>query len=176
MQRELDGFEAWYKHTFSGRMLSWRHQHTSVTMTARFPGGNKEIGVSLFQATVLLQFNDVDTLNFEELLARTGIGEGNREILYLERPRLLTDRRSYRARGAGTNAAISIRFEGNSSACQAATRKGCQSDRYLYLELWIHSGQGSVQDQSASAGSLGERWRWIDVRIARSNFAIRPIA
>jgi hypothetical protein len=83
MQRELDGFEAWYKHTFSGRMLSWRHQHTSVTMTARFPGGNKEIGVSLFQATVLLQFNDVDTLNFEELLARTGIGKGNREILYL---------------------------------------------------------------------------------------------
>jgi hypothetical protein len=37
----------------------------------------------LFQATVLLQFNDVDTLNFEELLARTGIGKGNREILYL---------------------------------------------------------------------------------------------
>jgi hypothetical protein len=76
MQRELDSFEAWYRHTFSGRVLSWRHQHTSVTMTARFPGGNKEITVSLFQATVLLQFNEVDTLNFEELLARTGIGEG----------------------------------------------------------------------------------------------------
>jgi cullin-4 len=75
MQKELEGFEAWYKHTFSGRTLSWRHQHTSVTLTAKFPGGNKEIGVSLFQALVLLQFNDVETLDFEEIRARTGIGQ-----------------------------------------------------------------------------------------------------
>jgi hypothetical protein len=44
-------------------------------MTARFPGGNKEIGVSLFQASVLMQFNETDTLTFEEILARTGIGK-----------------------------------------------------------------------------------------------------
>ena len=37
----------------------------------------------MFQATVLLQFNDVDTLNYEELLARTGIGKWNREVLIL---------------------------------------------------------------------------------------------
>lgn len=75
MQKSLDEFSAWYNHTYSGRVLSWRHQHTSVTLTARFPGGNKEVGVSLFQALVLLQFNDTTTMDFEEIYARTGIGE-----------------------------------------------------------------------------------------------------
>jgi cullin-4 len=75
MQKQLDDFAAWYNHTYSGRVLSWRHQHTTVTLTARFPNGTKEIGVSLFQAMVLLQFNEADTLDFEEIYARTGIGE-----------------------------------------------------------------------------------------------------
>ncbi len=75
MQKQLTDFAAWYNHTYSGRVLSWRHQHTTVTLTARFPAGNKEIGVSLFQAMVLMQFNDADSLDFEEIFARTGIGE-----------------------------------------------------------------------------------------------------
>lgn len=73
MQKSLDEFAAWYGHTFSGRVLTWRHQHTSVTLTARFPGGNKEIGVSLFQAIVLMQFNEADSLTYEEIYERTGI-------------------------------------------------------------------------------------------------------
>ncbi|KAJ9114692.1 hypothetical protein QFC22_005568 [Naganishia vaughanmartiniae] len=73
MQQQLDDFASWYGHTFSGRVLSWRHQHSSVTMTARFPAGNKEIDVSLFQAMVLLQFNDTKSLSFEEISERTGI-------------------------------------------------------------------------------------------------------
>lgn len=75
MQQQLDDFASWYGHTFSGRVLSWRHQHSSVTMTAKFPAGNKEIDVSLFQAMVLLQFNDTKSLTFEEIFERTGIGE-----------------------------------------------------------------------------------------------------
>jgi cullin 4 len=75
MQKQLTEFAAWYNHTYSGRVLSWRHQHTTVTLTARFPSGTKEIGVSLFQAMVLLQFNETDTLDFEEIFAHTGIGE-----------------------------------------------------------------------------------------------------
>ncbi|KAJ9114492.1 hypothetical protein QFC20_001365 [Naganishia adeliensis] len=73
MQQQLDDFSSWYGHTFSGRVLSWRHQHSTVTMTARFPAGNKEIDVSLFQAMVLLQFNDTKSLTFDEILVRTGI-------------------------------------------------------------------------------------------------------
>lgn len=76
MQKQLTDFAAWYNHTYSGRVLSWRHQHTTVTLTARFPAGNKEIGVSLFQAMVLMQFNDADSLDFEEIFARTGIERG----------------------------------------------------------------------------------------------------
>lgn len=75
MQKELDDFESWYKHTFSGRKISWRHQHASVTITARFPGGNKEIGVSLFQALVLMLFNGDESLNFSQIEDRTGIGK-----------------------------------------------------------------------------------------------------
>lgn len=73
MQRDLDAFEAWYKHTFTGRVLSWRHQHASVTLTAKFPSGTKEIGVSLFQALILLQFNVQDEWSTEQLAQRTGI-------------------------------------------------------------------------------------------------------
>ena len=43
------------------------------TLTARFPSGKYEIGVSLFQAVVLLQFNEDSTLEFKELRDRTGI-------------------------------------------------------------------------------------------------------
>ncbi len=75
MQKQLDDFAAWYNHVYSGRVLSWRHQHTTVTLTAKFSGGNKEIGVSLFQAMVLMQFNGVDTLDYEQLYEATGIGK-----------------------------------------------------------------------------------------------------
>lgn len=73
MQKSLNDFAGWYGHTYSGRILSWRHQHTSVTLTAKFPSGVKEIGVSLFQSLVLLQFNDSDTLTFNEIYSATGI-------------------------------------------------------------------------------------------------------
>jgi cullin-4 len=44
-----------------------------VTLVARFDAGRYEIGVSLFQAVVLGQFNEVDVLDFNEMKARTGI-------------------------------------------------------------------------------------------------------
>ena len=118
MQKELDGFEAWYKHTFSGRVLTWRHQHTSVTMTAKFPGGNKEIGVSLFQASVLQQFNGSDTLTFEEIFAQTGIGESPwspcKGLLRSD----LGNPCHVRTRGACSNTAVALRYEGHPSLDQ----------------------------------------------------------
>jgi len=44
-------------------------------LRACFPSGNKELQVSLFQALVLLLFNDNDELSFEELKQRTAIEE-----------------------------------------------------------------------------------------------------
>jgi cullin-4 len=46
-----------------------------VTLTARFESGKYEIGVSLFQAIVLLHFNDDNSLDVKEIQARTGIGK-----------------------------------------------------------------------------------------------------
>lgn len=42
-------------------------------MQARFPKGAKELSVSLFQAVVLMLFNDADRLSFPDLKAASGI-------------------------------------------------------------------------------------------------------
>lgn len=46
-------------------------------MVARFGGKRYEIGVSLFQAVVLMCFDEDDTLGFEAIKERTGIGESS---------------------------------------------------------------------------------------------------
>lgn len=56
-------------------MLSWRWQLATVTLTGRFGTGRYEIGVSLFQAVVLLGFNEDDELDFNTIQNRTGIGK-----------------------------------------------------------------------------------------------------
>ncbi len=75
LQYSIDTFTEWYATQHKNRTLSWRHQLGTVTLTARFDSGKYEVGVSLFQAVVLLQFNDDDVLDFTELKSRTGIGE-----------------------------------------------------------------------------------------------------
>lgn len=74
LQQSLDVFTSWYGTQHKNRKLLWRHQLASVTLSATFPAGKYELNVSLFQALVLLQFNDEDTLSFEEIASRTGIG------------------------------------------------------------------------------------------------------
>ncbi|WWC91953.1 uncharacterized protein L201_006905 [Kwoniella dendrophila CBS 6074] len=76
LQSSIDLFTSWYSTQHKNRQLSWRFQLSTVTLTARFPasGNTKyEIGVSLFQAVVLLLFNDEDTLDFKSIQSRTGI-------------------------------------------------------------------------------------------------------
>ncbi|KLT44674.1 ubiquitin-protein ligase [Cutaneotrichosporon oleaginosum] len=73
LQSSIDTFSEWYTTQHKNRVLSWRHQLGTVTLTARFDSGKYEVGVSLFQAIVLLQFNDEDVLDFTELKSRTGI-------------------------------------------------------------------------------------------------------
>jgi cullin-4 len=75
LQSSIDAFTAWYSTQHKNRQLSWRWQLATVTLSARFSSGKYEVGVSLFQAVVMLQFNEEDTLDFKELKQRTGIGE-----------------------------------------------------------------------------------------------------
>lgn len=44
-------------------------------MSARFDSGKYEIGLSLFQAVVLLHFNTETSLVFTDIQGRTGIGK-----------------------------------------------------------------------------------------------------
>ena len=74
LQTSIEQFTRWYSEQHKNRQLSWRWQLATVSLTARFPSGRYEVGVSMFQAVVLLQFNADDTLTFAELKQRTGIG------------------------------------------------------------------------------------------------------
>lgn len=54
-------------------MLKWQHSLGQCTVRASFPRGKKELQVSLFQALVLLQFNDADKIKLLDILKATGI-------------------------------------------------------------------------------------------------------
>ena len=74
LQTSIDQFTQWYSAQHKNRQLSWRWQLATVSLTARFPSGRYEVGVSLFQAVALEQFNSADSLTFKELKDQTGIG------------------------------------------------------------------------------------------------------
>lgn len=69
-------FSKFYLGKHSGRKLQWQPTLGSCVLRACFDQGVKELGVSLFQALVLLLFNDQDTLTFEELKASSNIEDG----------------------------------------------------------------------------------------------------
>ncbi|OCF44515.1 hypothetical protein I317_01587 [Kwoniella heveanensis CBS 569] len=73
LQSSIDAFTSWYATQHKNRQLSWRFQLATVTLSGRFPSGRYEIGVSLFQAVVLLLFNEEDSLDFAAIKQRTGI-------------------------------------------------------------------------------------------------------
>lgn len=81
----LDRFKQFYTQSHQGRLLEWRYQLFSLSLRANFPLGVKELSVSLFQALVLMSFNETEPrqedlsspirLSWEEIRDRTGIGE-----------------------------------------------------------------------------------------------------
>lgn len=69
---ELDAtrrlFESFYADTTHNRVLTWQHSLSYCNVNAHYPDGSKKMfHVSLFQAVVLLQFNDADALTYGEL-------------------------------------------------------------------------------------------------------------
>ncbi|WVF67352.1 hypothetical protein IAT40_002107 [Kwoniella sp. CBS 6097] len=73
LQSSIDAFTSWYATQHKNRQLSWRFQLATVTLSGRFPSGKYEVGVSLFQAVVMLLFNEEDSLDFATIKERTGI-------------------------------------------------------------------------------------------------------
>ncbi|XP_017839867.1 cullin-4A [Drosophila busckii] len=69
-------FNKFYLEKHSGRKLQWQPTLGNCVLRAQFDAGPKELMVSLFQALVLLLFNDKPTLSYEEILAATSIEDG----------------------------------------------------------------------------------------------------
>jgi|SRR6266850_3608934 len=78
MQSELDGFAAFYNEKHQGHKIEWNHALGMVNLRARFAAGQKELSVSLYQAVVLLLFNDIPEIPFSEVKLHTGIGASRR--------------------------------------------------------------------------------------------------
>jgi len=74
MQKELDSFAAFYNEKHQGHKLEWNYALGTVSLRARFAAGQKELSVSLYQAVVLLLFNDMEEIPFSDVKLHTGIG------------------------------------------------------------------------------------------------------
>ncbi|KAH8284708.1 hypothetical protein KR018_012036 [Drosophila ironensis] len=69
-------FNKFYLEKHSGRKLQWQPTLGNCMLRAQFDAGPKELMVSLFQALVLLLFNDKTVMSYEEILAATSIEDG----------------------------------------------------------------------------------------------------
>jgi cullin-4 len=75
MQSELTKYGDHYKSKHSGRILDWMHSLGTAILRARFKAGTKELSVSLYQAVVLLLFNETTEIPFVDIKEQTNIGE-----------------------------------------------------------------------------------------------------
>ncbi|CAI2167115.1 6046_t:CDS:10 [Funneliformis geosporum] len=69
-------FKEFYLSKHGGRNLKWQNSLGHCILAAEFQKGNKELVVSLFQAVVLLQFNDLrqkERISYEHIKEQTGI-------------------------------------------------------------------------------------------------------
>ncbi|GLB36813.1 putative cullin family protein [Lyophyllum shimeji] len=76
MQAELTAYANYYKERHSGHVLDWDHALGTAMLKARFNHNTKELSVSLYQAVVLLLFNDSEEWRYPDILAQTRMDEG----------------------------------------------------------------------------------------------------
>jgi len=76
MQSTLRRFLDFYKQKHPNRTLDWFHAYGTALVTGRFPGGTKELNVSLYQAVVLLLFQtSKDFFSYSDIKARIGLND-----------------------------------------------------------------------------------------------------
>lgn len=68
-----DCFNKFYLAKHNGRKLQWQPTLGHCVLRSQFKQGNKELQVSLFQAMVLLLFNDYQMLHFKEIKTMTNM-------------------------------------------------------------------------------------------------------
>ncbi|CAL8119031.1 unnamed protein product [Orchesella dallaii] len=69
-------FNKFYLGKHSGRKLQWQPTLGQCMLKAIFDNGKKELQVSLFQALVLLLFNESEDLSYDDIKTATNIEEG----------------------------------------------------------------------------------------------------
>lgn len=69
-------FNKFYLGKHGGRKLQWQPTLGHCVLKATFQAGRKELQVSLFQALVLILFNNCDDLSLEDIKAATNIEDG----------------------------------------------------------------------------------------------------
>ena len=74
MKEELRKYETFYKGKHQGHKLDWDHALGTASLKARFKAGVKELSVSLYQAVILLMFNDADEISFIDTKTQTRMG------------------------------------------------------------------------------------------------------
>ena len=82
MQAELTKYGEHYKFKHSGRILDWIHSLGTAILKAQFKAGTKELSVSLYQAVVLLLFNEATEIPFVDIKEQTNIGKISFILLY----------------------------------------------------------------------------------------------
>ena len=75
MGEELQAFMDFYKKKHSGHKLDWDHSLGTAHLRARFKAAEKELSVSLYQAVILLLFNEDEQKPFSEIKLLTQIGQ-----------------------------------------------------------------------------------------------------
>ncbi|RUP46331.1 hypothetical protein BC936DRAFT_147076 [Jimgerdemannia flammicorona] len=75
MTQYLEVFKNYYLSKHSGRRLMWQNSLGHCVLKANFPKGTKELSMSLFQAVVLLLFNDTSRprIGYKEIKSLTNI-------------------------------------------------------------------------------------------------------
>lgn len=75
MHTDLLDYTTFYKLRHQGHKLEWDHSLGTATLKARFAPGIKDLTVSLYQAVVLLLFNEETEIGYKAILEATRMGE-----------------------------------------------------------------------------------------------------
>ncbi|KAI9351369.1 cullin [Obelidium mucronatum] len=73
LERCQNIFKEFYMSKHSGRRLTWQNQLGHCVLKATFKKATKELSVSLFQAVILLLFNESSTLTYKEIAQLTNM-------------------------------------------------------------------------------------------------------
>jgi cullin-4 len=89
MLDQVVGFTEFYKKSHKGHVLNWDHSLGNASVKATFKSGQKELLVSLYQAIILVLFNDADEISFNDIKELTSMGKQHScpHIAQLTRPR-----------------------------------------------------------------------------------------